>query len=132
LRKRIVIWTQFSFDLPRQRRSQPAVTGIRQSSFLNIFGEFGFTSLGLHPLELFARAPIERDTSRATLTVNGPAPWLRRRFVSRNSEGSDANRSEKFWHNTVSDCFSSKRSGNQLGIESVSQLDQEGVPKLGF
>jgi hypothetical protein len=32
--------------------------------------------------------PSERNASRATLMVNGPAPWLRRTFVSWNCNGS--------------------------------------------
>ena len=56
LRKRIIIWAQFSFDLPRQRGGQSAVSGIRQSVFLKICSEFGSTSHGLQPLELVAGA----------------------------------------------------------------------------
>ena len=39
-------------------------------------------------LSCLPAAPIERDTRRATLTVNGPTSSLRRTFVSGNRDGS--------------------------------------------
>jgi hypothetical protein len=56
LRKRITIWEQFSFNLPREHGSQPAVPCIRQSVFLKICGKCVCTSHGLEPLELVADA----------------------------------------------------------------------------
>ena len=117
------------FDVSRQRRGQSAVSGISQSFVLKVCSKFSLTSRGLQPFKPLARAA---DRARYTACdANGKWPG---RFVAAHIRISELRRvetngSEKLWHDTVSDGFSSEWTGNEFDIVDLSQLDQRRVPK---
>jgi hypothetical protein len=87
LRKRIIIRTQFFFDLPPQRGSSPQYPASANPSSSRYAATLVLHRIACSHLSGFAVSGIERHTARATSTVNGPAASLRRISPSRNSDG---------------------------------------------
>src|SRR5206468_3337791 len=130
MRKHIIIWAQFPFDLPCQGISQSAVSSICETVFLKICSKFGSTSHGLEPLELVAGADQAQYTSGHT-NRKWSCVFIAAYIGISKLRRVEANDLKKFWHDTVRDCFSSEGLRNQFGIVGISQLDQGRQSKVG-
>jgi hypothetical protein len=131
LRKHIVIWAQFTFDLPCQCSSQSAVSSIRETVFLKICSKFGSTSHGLEPLELVAGAADQAQYTSGHTNGKWSSAFIAAYIGISKLRRVEANDLKKLWHDTVRDCFSGEGLRNQFGIVGISQLDQGRPSKVG-
>src|SRR5262249_39865638 len=119
-RKDVIIGAQFFFNVSRQRRAEPAVTGINTFVATKILGEFDRAFLRLKPGHFrFDRAQYftghtHCERPNRFIASDSAIPKLRR---------CEADAIKKLRYHAATKSFLIKWPGNELGAVSLRQLD---------